>query len=119
MIHWGFLIPLDFESLLFFDLSMSHVTLSILVITVNYSVFRRQFWIASNILTLIGICIFERKAQELTESSFKLRIISCQNDALDLLDPTRFRECFVYRSVNVTCLIDSLVITVNYFAFHR
>ena len=43
MIHGIFLIPLDFESLLFFDLSVSHVTLTILVITMNYSAFRRQF----------------------------------------------------------------------------
>ena len=61
-----------------------------------------------------------KKGQELRESSFKLKIIKCQNDALELLDSTRFREYFVSRPVNVTYVtLTVLVITVNYFAFRR
>ena len=45
---------------------------------------------------------FRKKGWAFTESSFKLKIIKCQNDALNLLDPTRFRESFVSLPVNVT-----------------
>ena len=42
---------------------MSHVTLTVFIITVNYSAFRRQFWIAQNIFILIGIDIFDVKGR--------------------------------------------------------
>ena len=32
-----------------------------------------------------------RKGRQLTKLNFKLGIIKCQNDTLDLLDPARFR----------------------------
>ena len=61
MMHWTYLIQLDSESVSFLDLSISHVTMTVLVITVSYFAFRRQFWIAQNIFILIGICIFDVK----------------------------------------------------------
>ena len=70
------------------------------------------FWFPQTILdnfeyfdSYYGICNFKITGLELTE--FKFRVIKFQNDALDLLNPTRLKECFVSRPVNVSCHIDS------------
>ena len=70
-------------------------------------------------LILTGSCVFERKDRELTGLSLKLRSIKCQNDASDLLDPTRFREIFVFQPVNVTCHIDSSRYHCEFFCFSQ